>query len=259
MIGFFIKKAFFDGWDNVLVLVVFNLGHLLLGVLSFFLPISLGAGPLSVVLIASAGISAMCVWQAMAAYAMNEIADFKAPVLVHSLRRIKEAWKPGLALGLTIAVLLFSVLVGIPFYLSRGGFLGTLLASLLFWLCLVILMAAQYFLPLNASRAGSLRSTAKLSFMMLADNPGFSIFLLFYSAVTLGLSLLLAFILPGIAGIGLAGADAVRLRMKKYLWLESNPGANRKNPPWETLLEEDRELLGKRSLKGMIFPWKDER
>jgi len=259
MIGFFIKKAFFDGWDNVLVLLVFNLGHVLLGMLSLFLPLSLGAGPLPVLLIAAAGISAMCVWQALAAFAMNEIADFKAPLLVHSLRRIKEAWKPGLALSLAIAVLLFSVLVGIPFYLSRGGFIGTLLASLLFWLCLVILMAAQYFLPLYASRAGSLRRIAKLSLMMLADNPGFSMFLFLYSAVTLGLSILLAFLLPGIAGIGLLGADAVRLRMKKYLWLDNNPGADRKNPPWDSMLEEDRELLGKRSLKGMIFPWKDVR
>ena len=28
MTGFFIKKAFFDGWDNLISLVVLNLGYL---------------------------------------------------------------------------------------------------------------------------------------------------------------------------------------------------------------------------------------
>ena len=30
MIGFFIKKAFFDGWDNLIGMVVLNLGFLLI-------------------------------------------------------------------------------------------------------------------------------------------------------------------------------------------------------------------------------------
>ena len=59
MIGFFIKKAFFDGWDNLISMVVHNLGYLVLlfaffGVLSlvpsnlpFFLVIILGTGLLS--------------------------------------------------------------------------------------------------------------------------------------------------------------------------------------------------------------------
>ena len=29
MIGFFIKKAFFDGWDNLIGMVIHNLGFLL--------------------------------------------------------------------------------------------------------------------------------------------------------------------------------------------------------------------------------------
>ena len=28
MIGFFIKKAFFDGWDNLIGMVLFNLGYI---------------------------------------------------------------------------------------------------------------------------------------------------------------------------------------------------------------------------------------
>ena len=50
---------------------------------------------------------------------------------------------------------------------------------------------------------------------------------------------------------------ALKLRMYKYEYLEKNPNAKRKDIPWETLLAEEKEYLGKRTLKGFIFPWKD--
>jgi hypothetical protein len=44
--------------------------------------------------------------------------------------------------------------------------------------------------------------------------------------------------------------------MYKYDYLEKNPG-DRRRIPWDALLVEDRERVGKRTLKGMIFPWKE--
>ena len=83
------------------------------------------------------------------------------------------------------------------------------------------------------------------------------LFLLAYNLVTIVLSFFLAFLVPGFAGVALAGDVALRLRMYKYDWLEANPGAKRNEVPWDELLGEDRELVGKRTLKGMIFPWKE--
>ena len=45
--------------------------------------------------------------------------------------------------------------------------------------------------------------------------------------------------------------------MYKYDWLEANPEANRKKIPWDALLMDDKERVGKRTLRGMIFPWKE--
>jgi len=45
--------------------------------------------------------------------------------------------------------------------------------------------------------------------------------------------------------------------LAKYDWMEANPEANHKKVPWAVLLAEDMERVGPRSLKGMIFPWKD--
>ena len=41
MIGFFLKKAFFDGWDNLIGMVIHNLGFLLV-VLALMGGLSLG-------------------------------------------------------------------------------------------------------------------------------------------------------------------------------------------------------------------------
>jgi len=49
----------------------------------------------------------------------------------------------------------------------------------------------------------------------------------------------------------------VRLRLLKYDWLEAHPDANRKKIPWDELLIEEREKTGTRTLKNLIFPWKD--
>ena len=49
--------------------------------------------------------------------------------------------------------------------------------------------------------------------------------------------------------------------MYKYDWLEKNPGLDaktaRKSIPWDDLLSDDEDIVGDRSLKSFIFPWKD--
>jgi len=45
--------------------------------------------------------------------------------------------------------------------------------------------------------------------------------------------------------------------MYKYDYLEAEADADRKHIPWDELLYEERESVGNRSLKNMIFPWKD--
>jgi hypothetical protein len=151
----------------------------------------------------------------------------------------------------------FSFLIGIPFYVAQKGFLGVFFASLLFWVCLIVVLASQYFLPLIARRGGGIKKNAKVAMILFMDNIGFTFFLFLYNIVTLVVSVFIAFLVPGLAGIALAGADAVKLRLKKYDWLEENPEADKKHVPWATLLEEEKELVGVRTLKGMIFPWKE--
>ena len=257
MFGFFFKKAFFDGWDNLFALAAFNVVHLALLIVFIALPVSAGGGDVLALAGIGAGILALSVWQSLCSFAMNEMADYRSPGFKESLGAIRKAWKPGLLIGLVNIALWFSLTVGIPFYLMQKGFIGLFLASLLFWTCLIAVLASQYYLPLAARRGGGFRKNARAAFFLLLDNPGFSLFLFLYNMVTLALSVFTAFMAPGLAGIALASADAVKLKLKKYDWLEQNPGADRKKIPWEEILEEEKELVGVRTLRGMIFPWKE--
>ncbi len=63
-------------------------------------------------------------------------------------------------------------------------------------------------------------------------------------------------LVPGICGIMLSGQDMMKLLMKKYDWLEENPNKTKKDLNWDELLQEEKDTIGPRSLKSMIFPWK---
>lgn len=257
MIGFFFKKAFFDGWDNLFALAAFNVIHLVLLLAFIVLPLSLGVGDVLSMVFIVLGIFALSLWQALSTFAMNDASDYRSLGVKSSLAHFGKAWKPGLVSGLINVALWFSFTIGIPFYLMQKGLVGVFLASLLFWTCFVVALASQYYLPLEARRGGGLKKNAKVAMMLLIDNLGFTLFLFLYNIITLIISAFSAFMAPGLAGIALATADAVKLRLKKYEWLESTPGANRKRVPWADLLEEEKDLVGVRTLKGMIFPWKE--
>jgi len=258
MIGFFIKKSFFDGWDNLFALAALNIGYLLLAIVFIILPSILGAGMALSIASICVGVLALAVWHSLTACAADRLADYKSIGFREFFMNIGAAWKPGIAFGFLCLLVLFSFTVGIPFYFTMKSFFGLFLASLLFWVNLTLILASQYFLPLAARRGGSLRRNARVALSLLMDNIAFSFFLLFYNIASLLLSLAVAFLVPGLAGVSLASADAVKLRLRKYEWLEGKePTARRQRIPWGELLEEEKDLVGERTLKGMIFPWKE--
>jgi hypothetical protein len=257
MIGFFIKKSFFDGWDHLFSLILLNLGFILAVAIGFVLPGSLALPLWATIPIGLLSLAAGSVWWSACVYAMKDIADFKSFHARDILAQVRLGLFPGLQVGALLAVGWLVISVGLPFYLSIGGILGALAAGVIFWCAVILLLSVQYYIPLRARLGGGLRKNLRKSFVMFFDNPGFSVFLFLYCAVTLIISLFLAFLLPGFAGVALAQDVALRLRLYKYDWLEVNPEAKRRDVPWEELLKEDQELVGKRTLKGMFFPWKE--
>ena len=258
MTGFFIKKAFFDGWDNLIGLVVLNLGFLVIlfaGIGSLTL-LGEATSLAFILMILSAG--AFSFYSAGAAHSTWEYAKYERPGWDGFVRGVRISWRHALLYWFLILLDLSLVVFVIPFYLSYANIVGTLLSVILFWLFLGLSLALLYYWPLFFSMQGDRPTkTLKKSFIILADNLFFSLFFAIHQLITVIFSIVLAGLAPGVGGVLLGQSVALKLLMYKYDWLEENPGEDRKQGPWDDLLYEERESVGHRTLKNMIFPWKD--
>ncbi len=257
MFGFLIKKTFFDMWDNLLRIMLLNIGFILL--LSYFfgvLPLITDIPVLFYVAL-FIGIAAFSVFLGAASRTASEIADYKQPGFADFWAGVKDTYRTSLLIALCVFAFLFIVRNAFAFYGNLQSIVGPIAVAVLFWITVVMVLAAQFFFPIQARLDRKLRKIFKKSFLVLLDNTGFSLALFFVTLVILALSLVFMLIIPGFGTILLFWNVALKLRLYKYDYLEKNPTANRKRIPWDALLVEDRERVGKRTLKGMIFPWKD--
>lgn len=258
MFGFLIKKAFFDLWDNFLPAILINLGFIALLALPVTLPASLA--PLSTLLalaVMIAGALLAVVYTGAAFELSRRITDFQSLEWSMVLPALRSAWKPALLVGTIGLVHGFLLSVALPVYTSFNNALGLFALALLFWMSVLWWITVPWFFPV-VQRLNARPGTAlKKSFILTFDNTGLTVGLVIGALLIVLLSFLTAFLLPGIAGLAIWYQTALRLRMYKYDYLDQHPDANRKEIPWDALLLDDRERVGKRSLRGMIFPWKD--
>jgi hypothetical protein len=197
------------------------------------------------------------VYLSAAALSLALISDYKSFGFADFFNNIKNAWRSGIVFGLIVFAIFFISAAVIPFYLSMESMIGLLLAAVIFWTFAAAVLSFQFFFAVRARLDTKLTKVIKKCFIIFLDNPGFAIFSLLHNIVILIVSIFLALLFPGPAGILLYLDEALRLRLLKYDYLEEHPEANRKKIPWDALLIEEREKTGTRSLKSFIFPWKD--
>jgi uncharacterized membrane protein YesL len=257
MIGFLLKKTFFDLWDNLFRIALINLGFILSAAVPILVPSLLVSVPVLGIASLVVGVLWCFVYLAAAAISLKSVSDYGGFGFGDFFRNLKAAWPSGLLLGgVTLFIGVFAY-TALPFYLSMKSIIGVFAAAIVFWTIVVIFLAFQFFLAIRARLDTDLRKVVKKCFIIFFDNPGLSIFSALHNLVLLALSFFLAFLAPGPAGILLYLDEALRLRLMKYDWLEAHPEANRKKIPWDEILVEDRERTGTRSLRSFIFPWKD--
>ncbi len=258
MTGFFIKKAFFDGWDNLISLIVLNLGYVILLGLAYLvlsaLQVSLFLGLITLIL----WVLVFQLYNGIVSFYTYEFTCYQRP----GFREFIELGKQSLryvplmsVLSVGLFLLLFIVL---PFYLSTPGILSILALSVIFWATMFLMMSMMYYFPAAVQLKNNTPwRILKKSMLLTLDNLGFSFFLLVYTLFNSVISLLTAFLIPGFASVLMSHQAALRLRMLKYDYLEDHPDTPRRDIPWGALLMDEREKVGPRSLRGMIFPWKD--
>jgi hypothetical protein len=257
MIGFLIKKTFFDGWDNLFRIALVNIGFIISAAIPVFLPsLSAGIPALSIALFA-VGILWCFVYLAAAASSLRALSDYQRFGFGDFFSNLKTAWPAGLVMGGIVFAGMLVLTVALPFYLGMKSILGILFAAFVFWLMIIMTLALQFFFTIHFRLGDRIPKALKKCFVIFFDNPGLCLFAFIHNTIIGVASLLLAFLAPGPAGILLFLDEAFRLRLLKYDYLEANPDASRKRIPWDALLIDERERAGTRTLRNFIFPWKD--
>ncbi len=257
MFGFLVKKAFFDMWDNMFRIILMNLGYIaVLAIFILLAPVFVSVPVLFFAVIAL-GIAVFAAYTGAVSRFCAEIADYKQPGVQDFLTFLKESWPSSLLLALLVTAYLLIVRVAFQFYGGMKSLVGPLAVALLFWVTVAGVLASQFYFPIQSRLDHKFRKIFRKSFLIFFDNPAFSIGLILCALIILVGSAFTALLLPGISSILLWWNIAFKLRLYKYDWLEQNPDTNRRRIPWDALLVDDRERVGKRTLKGMIFPWKE--
>jgi hypothetical protein len=257
MIGFLIKKNFFDMWDNLFRVALLNLGFIISLAIPVFLPPLLESIPLLGLAVLFIGILWCFVYLSAAALCLKSVSDYGGFGFADFFNNLKVGWPLGLVAGLIIFLCYLLITFVMRFYLQMNSLFGLLLAAIIFWTLVVGILSLQFLFTVRARLDKKISKVIRKCFVIFFDNPGFSIFMFLGIIFTFAVSVLLAFLFPGPAGILLFIDEGLRLRLLKYDYLEANPEANRKKIPWDALLIDERERTGTRSLKSFIFPWKD--
>ena len=258
MLKFLIKKSFFDAWDNILKLVVINLGFILL-LFTAALPLSLTAGDnvLFILLSVLPGILLLHLYAGTVSPVIRAVSDFKPADLKLMKKGFLETWKMSLVIALVNSLVFTAVVVGIPFYMSFEGLLGQVAVVLLVWAGIMALMCGQFYFAVYTRFEGGPVEIMKKTLLITVENPFFAFFVLLFSVMLSAISVFTALIVPGISAVMLFQQNYIKMRIYKFQWLEKNSAEGGKKIPWKQILKEDDEMIGKRSFKGFIFPWKE--
>lgn len=253
-----IKKWFFDMWDHFLPVILMNLGFILVLVVPFLLPsalldVSVGLSIFSLVV----GVLIFFVYSAAVSFACREIANYQSPTFKQFFSYFRETWLSGLILGLIYSLHVLIVWVAFPVYSSMGNLLGLAAIVFLFWASVIWLLASQFYFPIRSRLDTKIKKVIRKTFIIFFDNTFFSIVVGVGTVAIFILSGFTAFLIPGITGLMLWQQVALKLRLYKYDYIEEHPDADRKRIPWTALLIDEKERVGKRTLRGMIFPWKE--
>ena len=253
------KKSFFDAWDNLGALILSNLSTMAVmmgGLWPMFRILERQRIEAFLILLVLFPLLLMALGTVSSL--MSTIADYRRVTWADVPASLAATWKTSLAFAGLSALFFGLSLLGLTYYTAMNSFLASAASALLFWITLAAYLSALWFFAVKNRLSGGFGKLLKKCVLIMLDNLVLTIFTgVVLVPVQMILWPLTAFGAFGPAGIQLYMNVALRLLMFKYDWLEDKPDSKRKDIPWYQLLIDERERVGKRTIKGMVFPWKE--
>ncbi|MBN2441890.1 MAG: hypothetical protein JXJ04_11100 [Spirochaetales bacterium] len=256
MLVFLLKKTFFDMWDNLLSIIMMNAGTIILFVLLLLIPASIQIPEVYFIFYIMAGLVVINFYLGAVYRYTLDLADFKSGGFKLFFTYLVQSWKESLFSSAIMFIGFAILFYGIPYYFLSGTLLYTIFGTIVVWVWFTLFMSGLYFFPACFRLNKKILQTIKTCFVFFLDNIAFSCFMLFIGLILFPISLFLVFLFPGPATVILWINDCFKIRLYKYDYLDAHPMADKKKIPWDELLREDRERVGPRTVRGMIFPWK---
>ena len=262
MFGFIIKKNFCDGWDNLFSVFIYNI-IFLFSVMGLVLLNSLF---LNNMWLSLAGMLFSFVVVSILVFAYSDIAahiaNFEGFSFWDYFKAIPGVLKDATLFGLMNAAVILISCYSIRYYFTEANSLvGIAIGCVIVWILLFYLLGIQWFIPIRGLMHNNFKKCLKKSFLILFDNTGFTIAYTFYNLILAAISVVLIGFFPSMTGILIGNTNALRILLYKYDYLEEHPELKTKKErgkiPWNLLIAEDREILGPRTLRSFLFPWKD--
>ena len=150
MIGFFLKKNFFEGWDNFLPLILFNGVLILIGSAFFTLAYAVSEMPVLSVLILFICILLMGILLLAISNLMSRIADYKSFSFKEIGGEIKHTWRHGVLFALIETFCWVVAGVAVPYYFSFHNFLGLFLGVSVVWIFVVIQLSRLWLFSITS-------------------------------------------------------------------------------------------------------------
>jgi uncharacterized membrane protein YesL len=245
-------------WDHFLGVVILNLGFIVLFTIPVLLPqVVVNASVYAALAIQVIGVLLLFIYGGAVAMACRDMANYEKPEFGRFIDYLKETWKSSLVLGLIYVAIVVVLWIGVPVYAGMGSLLGLAALVFLFWALVIWVVSSQFYYPIRAQLDTKISKVIRKSFVIFFDNTFFAIVVAVGSLAVIAVSALTALLIPGVTGLLLWHQVSLKLRLYKYDYLEEHSDANKRQIPWDALLIDDRERVGKRTLRGMIFPWKE--
>ena len=269
MYGLLLKKTFFDMWDNLFSVLAINLGFLLIFIVSIVVT-EFSRGLVAIALsntlpiftilrhliINSIFLSLIFIYLGAACAFTKELTEKNKPGFGDFFRYLKTNAKGGCIFGFINAFLIFILVASRQTYYN--SVFGIFVFYLMLWLYFLWIASSQYFFPLLTRFDKNVYKNIKKMLMLLLDNFGLTIIgLVIPGVIIMVLYPVTMFLAFGPATLMLMYNIALTFLLHRYEYLEENPEKNRKKIPWQQLLIEEEKKVGKRTLKGFFFPWKE--
>ena len=145
MIGFLLKKNFFDLWDNIFKIALINGGFIVSLSFPVFIPRLFAPFSYTGMALMLIGFLWCFVYLSAAAMSLKALSDYSTFGFADFFTNLKTFWPTGLFLGSIVFFGYIIFVMVIPFYLSMNSMLGLLLAVLIFWTMVVTLLSLQFF------------------------------------------------------------------------------------------------------------------